>query len=255
MNKNSQFLKNIKIHPDWVDFFTVDILKLLAEIETEVTASEYTPSAEKVFLFLAQPLISAKVVIIGQDPYPQKDVATGRAFEVGTLKSWNQPFQNVSLKNILRSIYKAYTGNIIKYNELKTKFDNEFPVLPPNGFFKNWEKQGVLLLNTYLTCRIGEPGSHKTVWENFTRELFLFISEKNKSIVWFLWGAHAFQAVKNVPVLNSVKTLHPMMCFEKQGRENDFLYGEINCFNSLKEVIDWTGFGFSSPINKPNTLF
>jgi len=85
---------------------------------------------------------------LGQDPYPQTGVATGRAFEVGTLKSWNQPFKNISLKNILRALYKAYSGQIIKFSQLKEKFDNEFSVLPPGKLFEHWEKQGVLLLNT-----------------------------------------------------------------------------------------------------------
>jgi len=171
---------------------------------------------------------SAKIIILGQDPYPQPGVATGRAFEVGTLKSWNEPFKNTSLKNILRALYKAYTGEVLKYNELKKKFDNEFPVLPPGKFFQNWEKQGVLLLNISFTCTPGQPGSQRKNWQEFTHVLLDFITENAKYATWFLWGNHAREATKNIPLKKSIFTMHPMMCYDLPHRENDFLFGRLD---------------------------
>lgn len=252
---DSLFLKNLNVHPDWDKFLSEDILKFIEEIEKEIIKSNFTPSTDKVLRFLTVPLHSVKIIILGQDPYPQEGVATGRSFEVGTLKSWNQPFSNISLKNILRAIYKAYSGEIIKYNELKAKFDNEFPVLPPNKLFANWEEQGVLLLNTYFTCEIGKPGSHKTIWEGFSNKLFHFINEYRNDIVWFLWGAHAFESTNQLENINSIATLHPMMCFDKTGRETDFLYGKINCFKEYKQLIDWTGYSRDKSFRPMNTLF
>lgn len=252
---SSVFLKNLIIHNDWRPFLTKEIKSNLVKIESEILKGDYTPVKENVLRFLELPLNSVKVIILGQDPYPQPGVATGRAFEVGTLKSWNEPFKNISLKNILRAVYKAHSGEVIKYNELKTKFDNEFPVLPPNKLFKHWEKEGILLLNTSFTCEPGKPGSHKIIWEEFTEKLLNFINKSQNKIIWFLWGTHALEATKNLEIKNKIVTQHPMMCYDKAGRDTDFLYGKINCFKELKNEIDWTGFNLANEFKSANTLF
>jgi uracil-DNA glycosylase len=251
----SKFLQNIIVHPDWEGFLTNEIQKNILEIEKEVSKSDYTPTPEKVLRFLSVPLSSVKIIILGQDPYPQAGVATGRAFEVGNLRSWAEPFRNISIKNILRAIYKAYTGEIIKYNQLKAKFDNEFPVLPPGKLFGSWEVQGVLLLNTSFTCELGKPGSHKKIWEEFSNQLFCWINNYHEDITWFLWGVHALEAATELNLKNSIKTQHPMMCFEGKGRKTDFLFGGINCFDLYKDQINWTGYTSSENVLSNPKLF
>ena len=252
---NSLFLKDIKVHPDWKPFLSGKIVDLIIQIESDISTKEFTPSHEKVLRFLEVRLATVKVVIVGQDPYPQPGAATGRAFEVGTLKSWNEPFRNISLKNILRTLYKAHTGTPLKYNEIKKKFDNEFPLLAPNKLFKHWEKQGVLLLNTSFTCEPGIPGSHKKVWGKFSAELLNYINVKNSSIIWFLWGNHALEATCNLNLNNKIISQHPMMCYKKEGRDTDFLFGKVNCFEQLLNEIDWTGFNLSAKLSSAKTLF
>ena len=68
---------------------------------------EITPPENLRLRFTNRDLSTVKVLILGQDPYPQSGVATGRAFEVGTLHSWFDNFRNTSLKNIVRAIYAA----------------------------------------------------------------------------------------------------------------------------------------------------
>jgi uracil-DNA glycosylase len=250
--KDSLFLKKQNINSDWLSFLTDENRSLIFDIENEVKKTGFTPPEDKVLRFLSFPLSLAKIIILGQDPYPQPGTATGRAFEVGTLKSWNQPFKNISLKNILRALYKAYTGEVINYNKLKEKLDNEFPVLPPGKLFSHWEKQGVLLLNTSFTCEPGKPGSHQKLWEGFTGKLLEFIREKVPEATWFLWGNHASEATKNLGLHKSIKTMHPMMCHKSPERESDFLYGKLNCFEPFIGEIDWTGFGLKKGLN--NTL-
>ena len=252
---NSLFLNPLNIHPDWKPFLSTEILDLITQIEFEITKKEFTPSAEKVLRFFELPLQSTKIIILGQDPYPQAGIATGRAFEVGTLKSWNEPFRNISLKNILRTLYKAYSGNTINYNLLKEKFDNEFPVLAPDKLFKHWESQGVLLLNTSFTCEPGISGSHKKLWEDFSSKLLEYINSKNELFTWFLWGNHALEATSNMSLKNKIVSQHPMMCYKKEGKETDFLYGEVNCFERLINEIDWTGFKLTGNLSPPTTLF
>lgn len=253
--KNSLFLQEQNIHSDWLSFLTDENRSLILKIEVEVEKSGFTPTADKVMRFLNFPLSSAKIIILGQDPYPQPGTATGRAFEVGTLKSWNQPFKNISLKNILRALYKAYTGEVIKFNQLKEKMDNEFPVLPPGKLFSHWEKQGVLLLNTSFTCEPGKPGSHQKLWEEFTARLLVFIQAKATEATWFLWGNHAREATKNLYLKKRVETMHPMMCHESPDRDFDFLYGKNNCFEPFIGEIDWTGFGLKRGIKYAPLLF
>jgi uracil-DNA glycosylase len=253
---NSTFLQKLKIHKNWIPFITKEIDDLLVEIENHITKKDYTPDSEKVLRFLELPLKKAKVVIIGQDPYPQPGVATGRAFEVGTLHSWNEPFRNVSLKNILRTVYKAYTQKIIEYKQLKSKFDNEFPLFPPHKLFKHWESQGVLLLNTSFTCQLNHPGSHAKIWEAFTKKLLCFTNtELNGNATWFLWGNHAKMVATDLKIKKRIYSQHPMMCYPGTDRETDFLYGKTNCFKELIEEIDWTGYNLGPILKTSETLF
>lgn len=253
--RDSLFLKELNIHPDWLPFLSDDIRKIVVRAELEVNKSEFTPAPEKVLRFLTLSLAAAKIVILGQDPYPQPGAATGRAFEVGTLKSWNQPFQNVSLKNILRALYKAYTGEVLVYKALKERIYTDFPILPPNKLFSHWEHQGVLLLNTSFTCQTGKPGSHKNLWDEFSGYLLRFIAEKSPDVTWFIWGNHAAEAVKELQLQNVITAMHPMMCYDLPNREKDFLYGENNCFKPFIAEIDWTGYSFNERKKHTKLLF
>ena len=253
--KDSLFLKAQNVHSDWFSFLTEENRSLVFNIEEEVKKIGFTPAEDKVLRFLSFPLSTLKIVILGQDPYPQPGAATGRAFEVGNLKSWNQPFKNLSLKNILRAVYKAYTGEVIKFSRLKEKLDNEFPVLPPGELFAHWEKQGVLLLNTSFTCEPGKPGSHQKHWAEFTGKLLTFIQQNAPQATWFLWGNHAQEATKNIGLQKCIETMHPMMCHEAPGRDTDFLYGSVNCFEPFIEEIDWTGFGLKKGVRQSSALF
>lgn len=252
---NSVFIDENNIHPDWNDFLTQSLRADLRALEKKIINDKFTPDPENVLRFLKLPLKKAKVLILGQDPYPQKGVATGRAFEVKTLDSWNKPFRNVSLKNILRTLYKAYFGEVISYRELKTRLDNEFPVLPPNRIFEKWETEGVLLLNTSFTCKIGSPGSHEKIWVEFTRNLLKFINHQNPGLYWFLWGNHAARSTQNIHIKNKIVSHHPMMCYKGDDRENDFLYGHSNCFESFIGEIDWTGYDLKPGMKRSLSLF
>jgi len=183
----------IDYHSSWNKFLTEEIILELKSIEEKI-GKNINPEYENVLRFIRCNLDDIKVVILGQDPYPEKGRATGRAFEVGDLHSWDAKFRQVSLKNIVRLIYKNY-NDINDYSEIK-KFSEiqeeirkgTFKILPPDEIFKSWEKQGVLLLNTYFTVQHGITGSHIAIWEPFSIELLKYISEGNKNINWFFVG-------------------------------------------------------------------
>lgn len=227
----------------WKPLLTPEVLKILKKIENQTgsDAGEITPETGFVLRFLQVPAGSIKIIILGQDPYPQPGIATGRAFEVNVLKSWEQSFKNISLKNIVRLIYKTYNKKTLTYSEIKNLIQShKFNMLPPDRLFSNWEQQGVLLLNTGFTCKTGQPGSHSEIWKPFTLELLGYLAA-NAALIWLLWGKHAEEITREIPIQHKIITAHPMMCFNKPGRDNDFLFGKTNPFALTRHLVDWRG--------------
>ncbi|HQK52977.1 MAG TPA: uracil-DNA glycosylase [Sedimentibacter sp.] len=232
----------IDAHPSWNNFLTDSIILELETIERKI-GNNINPAPENVLRFMICNLYDIKVVILGQDPYPETGRATGRAFEVGDLTSWNQKFRQVSLKNIIRLIYKNYNGiseysDIKKFSEIQKEIkEGKFSILPPHKIFKSWEKQGVLLLNTYLSVEAGITGSHISIWQKFSEELLKFISEENRNISWFLWGRMAEEKKQFIKYGKYYISRHPMMCSELY--EDDFLRSD--CFKDTMDIINWKG--------------
>lgn len=230
------------VHPSWGEFLNEDMLDVLAAIEGKIGVS-FTPPANRILRFMGNDLNKLKVVILGQDPYPEKGIAVGRAFEVGGLKAWDARFRQVSLKNILRLLHKTY-NNIEDYNGIKSFnsikeeiADGRFNILPPDEMFESWERQGVLLLNSCLTCEVGKPGSHKEIWAGFTGRLLDFIVDRRPDLNWFLWGKNAIAFAKHIKKGSVYSCRHPMMCSKEY--EDDFL--KSDCFKATSDKINWLG--------------
>lgn len=229
-------------HPSWDEFLTPQIREELDKIEAAI-GNDYTPPQDKVLRFMNADLQSRKVVILGQDPYKPERVANGRSFQPDNLEQWTQPFRQVSLKNMIRLLYRTYE-NIEDYSQIPTYKvisekirKGEFALKPPKEWFDSLENQGVLFLNTYLTCKINVSNSHKAIWEPFSKKLLTYISEKNPNLNWFLWGS---EALSNKPYIKEGKIFssrHPMMCAENY--EDDFL--KCPCFRETKSEINWLG--------------
>lgn len=130
----------------------------------------FPPENEIFNTFLLTSFDNVKVVILGQDPYHSAGQAHGLAFSVTN---------GVALPPSLKNIFKELA-------------DDVGCVDPKNGDLSGWAKQGVLLLNTLLSVRAGEPFSHKNKgWEEFTDEVIRTISIKKEHVVFILWGAPA----------------------------------------------------------------
>ncbi len=241
MGGNSSLLPQ-HVHASWEPFLEETGYGLLERIAPQIVNGEaFTPGPEHMLRFLGLDLEAVKVLILGQDPYPQPGVATGRAFEVGPLKSWTTPFRNTSLRNIVRALYAAVHNEKLTFKEIVGKLksaSNEFPLLAPDQLFRYWELQGVLLLNTSFSCEQGKPGSHAALWRPFTLALIAYINRSNPDIYWLLWGNHAQEAVGHIVPNNCLVSCHPMICHQREG---DFLYGDINHFNATRGLIDWVG--------------
>ncbi len=234
-----KFLFENKIHESYYEFFSYDMIigieKLIREIEEK---GSYLPEKEKIFKVFRSNLIEAKIVLLGMDPYPQSGVATGLAFEVES-SSWADKGVNTSLKNIAKLIYKTYTGQVPNLELLRNEIESgKFKILPPNKIFKSWVDQGVILLNTALTVREGEPGSHSILWKDFTKRLLLFIQKENSELVFLLWGRKAQYYKKYIENSKIISHNHPAICGNLKNPK-DFMNGKS--FEETMGIINWKG--------------
>jgi uracil-DNA glycosylase len=160
--------------PKWEDFMTPR-RKMIKKISSLLEEREeaYSPGNQKVFRALRlTPPLTIRVVILGQDPYPNEGVATGLAFA-----------SNGPVPRSLANIYKEIASCIPGYK------------IPNHANLDHWAKQGVLLINTCLTCPIGNAGGHiingHSIWSPFTSDLLKYIGAINKDCFYLLWGKTA----------------------------------------------------------------
>ena len=133
---------------------------------------------------------NTRAVIIGQDPYHGPGQAHGLCFSVK---------KGVPLPPSLVNIYKEIT-------------DDLGIAMPQHGDLTGWARQGVLLLNTVLTVRAGQPNSHKDKgWEIFTDRVISELDRKETPVVFLLWGANAEKKARVItnPIHKKLITVHP----------------------------------------------
>ena len=120
------------------------------------------------------PVHSVKVVILGQDPYHSPGLAQGLAFSIPANVAVNSREFPSSLRNISKALTLEGFGNL------------------PNGDLHIWADQGVLLLNTALSVKLGEAGSHTNLgWKSLIDHLISALAKHRPHLVWMLWGGHA----------------------------------------------------------------
>lgn len=163
-----------------------------------------------------------RVVLLGQDPYHGAGQAHGLSFSVPT---------GVALPPSLRNIMKERESDV------------GIPV-SSHGNLASWATQGVLLLNSTLTVRDGEAGSHRgRGWETFTDALLTAVNEKNRRVVFVLWGSTAQQKLPLITRNHHVvlRAPHPSPLSAHRGFFGSSPFSRIN--NALEEVgdapIDW----------------
>lgn len=163
-----------------------------------------------------------KVVILGQDPYHGEGQAHGMCFSVK--QGIKTP---MSLKNIYKELFLEYG-----YEEAS------------HGNLEKWAKQGVLLLNTILTVRSGQPLSHKGKgWEELTDSIIKKLSLRENPMVFLLWGS---PARSKKPLINSnrhliLETVHPSPLSASRGFFNCGHFKKANEFLEKNNLgpIDW----------------
>ncbi len=164
------------IEPSWARVLASELRQpsfdeLRTFVDAERQSRPILPPAHQVFAaFESTPFEEVRVIILGQDPYPTPGHAHGLSFSVP---------HGVPIPGSLRNIY--------------AELERDLQVPPaPHGNLESWAGQGVLLLNSVLTVRAGEPASHaRRGWERLTDLAISSLSSRRSGLVFILWGAAA----------------------------------------------------------------
>lgn len=198
-------------------------LKLRQELIREYKSRRVYPDMHDIFNALhLTDYNEVKAVILGQDPYHGRGQAHGLAFSV-------KP--GIPTPPSLVNIYK----------ELKD--DLGYPI-PKHGYLVKWAEEGVLLVNAVLTVREGQPNTHKSLgWEEFTDTIIDILNEREKPIVFILWGANA---IKKETKINEnkhliIKSPHPSPLAAYRGFFGSKPFSRTNEFliKTGQRPIDW----------------
>lgn len=173
--------------PDYLSDYTSSpaFTRVMDFVDTELAhgAIVYPPRDQIFAAFDHTPLESVRAVIIGQDPYHGPGQAMGLSFSVPA---------GIAIPPSLRNIYTELC-------------DDLGCARPTSGDLTHWADQGVLLLNSVLTVRAGQPASHSRCgWQDFTNHVIQTISTHCPHVVFILWGNHA---QKLIPLINTDKHL------------------------------------------------
>lgn len=160
-------------------------MQLCAYVQNEYLEKKVYPPREHIYDALRLVDYSdAKVVILGQDPYHGYGQANGLAFAVNSGVAFPP-----SLQNIFKEIQAEYGGTAI---ENPSRNNDNSNMQKCDSSLLSWAKQGVLLLNSSLSVREGEPNSHSNCgWLEFTSAILAALSRREKPMVFMLWGNNA----------------------------------------------------------------
>lgn len=191
-----------------------DIVKLLDKLYAE---HSILPPKELVFEAFKQcDYRNLNVVILGEDPYPQKGIATGIAFA-------NKP--NTKLSPSLLQIKNTLELDV---------FDSSLI---------NWCNQGVLMLNTALTVEENKSGSHILLWRPFIKQFLLNLQEYNPGLIYVLLGnnAQSFEMFINSKFNHIIKEKHPAYYSRNKIAMPSYIFEEVNriLYNNNGYKINW----------------
>jgi len=205
------------MHPSWQARLSAS-KDLLSQIEAQlISEPQITPPPALVMRAFQEPFESVKVLLIGQDPYPTKDIACGLAFAVSDAIKKPQ-----SLKNLMK--------------ELAT----DLPEVSNSGQLDHWSSQGVMLLNSALTTIVGTPGAHAKIWSGFTRTVIEQLD--SSSLICLSLGEHAKKLSAAIVQGEVIQATHPSPLSASRGFFGSRIYSRVNSALQAKGLapIDWS---------------
>ena len=193
--------------------------ELKKQLRKDMEDKSVYPEGHNIFrAFTLCPIEEVKIIILGQEPYCDGK-ATGLAFANNN--------ENMLISPSLTMIKKELTTSIHGH------------ILPFNHGLEHWAEQGVLLLNTALTVKSNQPGSHLDMWGDFINSFLHEFSRKRRNIIYMLWGPEAqkFAELDVIDVDNNyiLKAPHPRGDAFKTNTKETF----IGCdhFNQANKII------------------
>ena len=204
--------------------FDLPYYKQLREfLKQEYLAKEIYPDMNNIFNAMKHASYSdIKAVILGQDPYHEPGQAHGLCFSVQ---------KGCPIPPSLQNIYKELNADL------------GIPPAPHGELYK-WADNGVLLLNTVLTVRRGQANSHKGKgWEIFTDDVIKKLNEREKPMVFLLWGANARSKKQFITNPNHLvlEAAHPSPLSAYNGFFGCRHFSKCNAFLEAHgiEPVDW----------------
>lgn len=226
-------MSEVKLHESWLGplggEFEQPYMKGLKDflLAEKAAGQRVFPKGSEYFRALdLTPLGQVRVVILGQDPYHGPGQAHGLCFSVrpGTQTP-------PSLVNI--------------YKEMRADLG-----IPParHGFLEHWATQGVLLLNSVLTVRMGQAASHRERgWERFTDAVITEVNRQQSPVVFMLWGSYAQKKAAQIDSIDRggrhlvLKAPHPSPLSAHSGFFGCRHFSKANAFLESRGLtpIDW----------------
>lgn len=222
---NDMYKNNLK---NWVDNFDeqtkIESVKAFNTYYKMKSQNVIYPNSADIYnAFMKTSYDDVKVVILGQDPYHEEGQANGLAFSVN-----NGVKIPPSLKNIFKELQDDIGG------ELRTNTD-----------LTDWAKQGVFLLNSSLTVIEGRPNSMADIWNTFTDSIIKLLNNKEKPIVFVLWGKNARDKKKLIDTNKHfiIESAHPSPLSAYRGFFGSKPFSKVNEYliSTGQVPIDWVG--------------
>ena len=219
---------NVKIEESWrqvlqEEFDKPYFAQLVNFVKYEYKNYHILPEGRHLFeIFNRCPFDKVKIVILGQDPYPTPGLYYGVCFSVP---------EGIPIPGSLENIFKEIHNDLGK-------------PIPTSGCLDRWVEQGVFSMNSVLTVRAHQTGSHREKgWEIFTDAVIRKLSEQRDHLVFMLWGGYA---KAKIPLIDASKHLiltstHPSPRSADYGFFGCRHFSKANAYlaqNGIKEI-DW----------------
>lgn len=230
-------MDELQVNRSWQELFNPILesnkfIPISAALTEEMQNFSVFPYPDLVFnSFNKVNLEDIKVMIIGQDPYPQSSKFPSQEIPQAMGLSFSVPY-GMDVPVSLQNIYK----NMKKFKHIYK--------MPSHGNLEFWATQGCFMYNTYLTVRQGHPNSHERIWKSFSDKVIKYISKENKNVIFVLWGK---DALNKLPLIDTdehevIISSHPsgLSCSSTLGaypsfNENDH-FGKINTYLQEKQL-------------------
>lgn len=193
-------------------------------LREEVAAGRpYLPAGPDILRAFRRPLHQARVLIVGQDPYPTPGHAVGLSFSVGP--------EVRPLPPSLRNIFKEY-GEDLGYPP------------PATGDLSPWAERGVVLLNRVLTVQPGTPNAHQgRGWEAVTEQAIRALADRTPPapLVAILWGRSARNLKPLLGDVPAIESAHPSPLSASGGFFGSRPFSRANALLAERggEPVDW----------------